>query len=72
MTTKEINNERNAIGAFSTGNNVAGWSAISRDGIHMITYYQGKFNFTLKDDVYRFYTEKGFAKRITQLLNRGY
>ncbi len=72
MTTKEINNQRNANAVFSTGNDVAGWFAISRDGINMITFYQGKFTFTLDGDVNRFYTEKGFAKRITELLNRGY
>ncbi len=72
MTAQEINNERNAKGIFSIGNDVAGWYAISRDGINMITFYEGKFTFTLSGDVNRFYTEKGFAKRITQLLNRGY
>ena len=72
MTTQEINNERNAKGIFSAGNNVAGWFAVSREGLNMITFYQGKYTFSAKDDVNRFYTEKGFAKRITQLLNRGY
>lgn len=72
MTTQEINNKRNQNGVFSIGNDVSGWFAISRDGINMITFLQGKFTFTEKDDVNRFYTEKGFSKRITQLLNRGY
>jgi len=72
MTTQEINKERNANGVFSTGNDVAGWFAISRGGINMITFYEGKYTFTLKSDINRFYNEKGFAKRITQLLNRGY
>ena len=72
MTVKEINNERNARGIFSTGNDVAGWFAISRDGINMITYYQDKWTFTLKDDVIRFYTERGFAQKITKLLNGGF
>ena len=72
MTTKEINEERNERGVFSINNNVAGWEAISRDGINMITFHEGKYTFTLKGDIHRFYTEKGFAKRITQLLNRGY
>lgn len=71
MTTQEINNERKN-GIFYMGNDVAGWSAISRDGINMITFYEGKFSFTQKSEVNKFYTEKGFAKRITQLLNRGY
>ena len=72
MTTQDINNERNEKGTFSIGNDVAGWYAISKEGVNMITFYEGKFTFTLSGDVYRFYTEKGFAKRITQLLNRGY
>jgi hypothetical protein len=72
MTTQEINKERNSKGVFSTGNDVAGWFAISRNEINMITFYEGKFVFSANDDVNRFYTEKGFAKRITQLLNRGY
>lgn len=72
MTVKEINNERNARGIFSTGNDVAGWFAISRDGINMITYYQDKWTFTLKNDVNKFYTERGFAQKITKLLNGGF
>lgn len=72
MTTQEINKERNTKGIFSTGNDDAGWFAISREGINMITFYEGKFTFSAKDDVNKFYTEKGFAKRITQLLNRGF
>jgi hypothetical protein len=72
MNTLDINNERNQKGVFSTGNSVAGWYATSRDGINMITFCEGKFTFSEKDDVIRFYTEKGFSKRITQLLNRGY
>lgn len=63
MTTKELNKERNERGIISMSNEVAGWYAISRDGIHMITFQNGKS---------KFYTEKGFAKRLTQLLNRGY
>jgi hypothetical protein len=69
MTTQEINKERNANGVFSIGNDTAGWFAISRDGINMITFYQGKFTFTLKDDVNKFYSEKVFAQKITKLLN---
>ena len=73
MTTQDINSERNKNGVFSIANDVAGWYAISKDGINMITFYEGKFNFTTKGDVNRFYkSEKSFAKRITQLLNRGY
>ena len=63
MKTQEINEARNERGIFSAANEVAGWYAISRDGTNMIEfpYY-----------TYKYYTEKGFAKRITQLLNRGY
>lgn len=71
MTVKEINNQRNDKGVFSIGNDAAGWFAISRDGINMITFYHGKFTFTLKNDVIKFYTEKGFAQKITKLLNEG-
>ncbi len=69
MTIKEINKERNANGIFYIGNDVAGWEAISREGINMITFYEGKFTFTLKGEVNKFYTEKGFAQKITKLLN---
>lgn len=63
MTTQEINSARNQKGVFSASNDVAGWYAISRDGINMITFANGES---------KRYTECGFAKRITQLLNRGY
>lgn len=69
MTTQEINKLRNAKGVFSIGNDVAGWFAISREGVNMITFYEGKFNFTLSGNVNKFYTEKGFAQKITKLLN---
>lgn len=72
MTAQDINNEINNKGIFSTGNENAGWYAISRDGMNMITYYQGKYEFSKNEDVNRFYTKRGFATRITQLLNRGY
>lgn len=63
MTTQEINKARNKKGIFSASNESAGWYAISRNGISMITFANGES---------KRYTEKGFAKRITQLLNRGY
>ena len=63
MTTKEINSERNEKGVWCATNERAGWFAISRDNIHMITF---------RDGSNKFYTEKGFAKRVTLLLNRGY
>jgi hypothetical protein len=72
MTISEINLERNEKNVFWAANDTAGWYAISRDGINMITFYEGKYTFSIKKDVIRFYTEKGFAKRVTQLLNRGY
>ena len=72
MNTQEINSQRNARGIFSASNESAGWYAVSGDGINMITFIEGKFTFTMKGDVNKFYKEKGFAKRITQLLNRGY
>ena len=62
MTTQEINKARNERGIFSASNERAGWYAISRDGINMITFANGKS---------KRYTEKGFAKRITKLLNTG-
>ena len=72
MTTQEVNNQRNEIGVFAAGNDVAGWFALSRDGVNMITYHQGKYTFSAKNDVTKRYTETGFAIRITQLQNRGY
>jgi hypothetical protein len=72
MTTQEINKQRNTNGIFSTGNDVAGWFAISKDGVNMITFYEGKFTFTLSGDVNKFYTQKGFAQKITKLLNGSY
>lgn len=72
MTTQEINTARNEKGIFSTGNDVAGWFAVSREGINMITFYEGKFTFSAKDDVNKFYTKKGFAQKITKLLNGGF
>jgi hypothetical protein len=69
MTTQEINNSRNQNGVFFTGNDVAGWDAVSRDGINMITFHEGKFTFSAKSEVCKFYTIEGFAKKITKLLN---
>lgn len=61
MTTKEINEARNEKGVFLASNERSGWAAISRDGINMITFSDGKN---------KFYTENGFAKKITDLLNK--
>jgi hypothetical protein len=71
MTIQEINQNRNSNNVFSMSNDICGWYAISRDGINMITFYEGKWEFTKTDNVSKFYTEIGFAKIITQLLNKG-
>jgi len=72
MTVQEINYQRNEKGIYSASNDIAGWYAISRDGIHMITFYEGKYSFSKNKNVNKFYNEKGFAKRITILLNQGW
>lgn len=65
MNTKEILNSRNEKGIISLGNDAANWYAISRDGCHMITFYNTDEN--------RYYkNEESFAKRVSQLLRRGY
>ena len=65
MTVKEILETRNERGIISLANDSAGWSAISRDGCHLI-YFDHL-------DVNRFYkNEKSFAKRVSQLLKRGF
>ena len=71
MTVSEINKKRKN-GIFSVGNSVSGWFAISRDGIHLIEYYKGKWTFSQKEDIMKFYTEKGFAKKVGILLNGGF
>jgi hypothetical protein len=63
MTTQQIDSARNEKGIYSASNESAGWYAISRDSIHMIEFANGQI---------KFYTELGFARRITQLLNRGW
>jgi len=72
MTKQDVNKERDERGVFAAGNDVAGWFALSRDGVNIITYYEGKYTFSAKNDVTKRYTETGFAIRITQLQNRGY
>jgi hypothetical protein len=76
MKINEINSKRNSKGTVSFSNHIAGWFALSKLGeyhnVHMITYQKGKFTFTKNDDVNKFYTERGFAIRVTQLLKRGY
>ena len=72
MTINEISNKRNENGAFIASNVLSGWYAVSREGIHMITFFKGHYTFSKKDDVYKFYTEKGFAKKVTILMNGGW
>lgn len=75
MTTinfKQINKKRDKNGVFSVSNDVSGWYALSKDNIHMITFYEGKWTFAKNDDKRKFYTEKGFVKRLNELLKRGY
>ncbi len=67
MTIQEILETRNEKGVISFSNDCAGWYAISRGGIHMITFYNGD-----EDDNRYYKNEKSFAKRIAQLLRRGY
>jgi len=65
MKVKEILNTRNEKGIISLSNEAAGWYAISRDNIHMITFYNTDEN--------KFYkNELSFAKKICTLLKRGY
>ena len=67
MTTREILNERNGKGIISLSNDNAQWSAISRDNIHMITFYGDE---EIENKFYK--NEKSFAVRVSQLLKRGY
>ena len=64
MTIQEINSERNSTGVFAKESNLGKWFAISQGGIYMITFFKGKFKI-----IDKLYTENGFAKKITQLLN---
>tara|TARA_R110002050_G_scaffold33700_1_gene85430 strand:+ start:331 stop:528 length:198 start_codon:yes stop_codon:yes gene_type:complete len=65
MTTQEILNTRNQKGIIALENQAANWYAISRDNIHMITFYNTDEN--------KFYkNELSFAKRVAQLIKRGY
>lgn len=64
MTVEMILNERNKKGIISFANYRANWYAISRDGYHVIQFYD-----TDKTKFYK--TEKSWAKRIVTLMNRG-
>jgi hypothetical protein len=69
MIKKDYNAQIKKNGFYSASNDVAGWYAISRDGINMIVYYEGKWTFTKKDDMYKFYTKNGFIKKVGDLVN---
>ncbi len=64
MTSKEILNTRNEKGIIFLCNDAANWDAVSRDGIHMITFYNTDENMFYK-------TQESFAKRVSQLIRRG-
>ena len=65
MTTKEILNTRNEKGIISLSNEASNWDAISRGNTHMITFYNTGEN--------KFYkNENSFAKRVSQLLRKGF
>ena len=67
MTTQEILNDRKENKFLGYANEVAQWTSISRDGMHMITFYGGE------DIVFKFYkNEKSYATRVSQLMRRGY
>lgn len=66
MKNNKIDAQRDENGTYYAFNEAAGWYAISRDNTHMITYYSNDI------DKIKFYTKKGFQKRITQLCKRGY
>jgi len=64
MTVKAILNERNDKGVLSFANESANWYAISRDGYHVIQFYN--------TDETKFYkNELSFAKRLVTLMNKG-
>ena len=64
MSSQDILNERDERGVVSLSNEVANWYAISRGGIHVITFYDS--------DTTKYYkTELSWAKRLVRLLNTG-
>lgn len=70
-TVNEILEGRNERGIIALEGK--GWSAISREGTYMITFYEGEFLCSKDDTCYKFYkNEKSWAKRIVGLLKRGY
>ncbi len=50
-----------------------GWDAISRDGMHMITFNEGEFPCSKNGNCFKFYkNEISWAKRVVSLIKRGY
>ena len=64
MTSKEILSTRNEKGIIFLSNDAANWDAVSRDGVHMITFYDTDENMFYK-------TQESFAKRVSQLIRCG-
>jgi len=60
-TVEEVLEVRNQRGIISLESN--GWDAISRDGMHMITFHDGDCKF--------YKEERSWAKRVVGLLKRG-
>lgn len=64
MTVETILNERNDKGILSFANESANWYAISRDGRHLIQFYN--------TDETKFYkSQESWAKRLVVLMNKG-
>jgi len=64
-TYEDLLQELQQKGKLSLSNDVAGWNAIARDGYFMISFWEKDEN--------RFYKNaKSWAKRVSQLLNKGY
>ena len=64
-TYNDILSELAKSKVVSYSNDVAGWYAIARDGVYMIEFYE-------KDEIKFYKNSKSWAKRVAQLLNRGY
>ena len=70
-TISEVLEQRNEKGILAFEGN--GWSAISRDGTHMITFEEGKFICSKNEIEFKFYQyEESWAKRVIGLIKRGY
>ena len=62
MVFQDILDSRNEKGIISLGNECAQWAAISRGGIHMITFYGGE---EIENKFYK--NEKSFAIKVSRL-----